>query len=75
MIKEPPTYNNDEYLYDIRDGELMRSHPLRPSASQIILYYDGIDVFQPARVLYASKNKLLDVLLHLRKQIQSLDPD
>ena len=61
MINEPATYNSDGYFYDIRDGELMRSHPLfslRPSALQIILYYDRIDVSNPLGS-YASKNKLL----------------
>lgn len=48
MIDEPQKYRSG-YLYDIIDGELMKSHPLfsaRPSALQIIVYSDDIDIFQ-----------------------------
>ncbi|XP_026121924.1 uncharacterized protein LOC113104807, partial [Carassius auratus] len=49
------------YFYDIIDGELMLSHPLfssRPSALQIILYLDEIEICNPLGS-QASKNKLL----------------
>jgi len=49
------------YFYDIIDAELMLSHPLfssRPSALQIILYSDEIEICNPLGS-HASKNKLL----------------
>ena len=49
MIDQPQKYRN-EYLYDIIDGELMKSHPLfsaRPSALQIIIYSDEIEICNP----------------------------
>lgn len=62
MIDEPQKYNS-AYLYDIRDGELMKSHPLfsvRPSALQLILYSDEIEICNPLGS-HATKNKLLMV--------------
>ena len=59
MIDEPQKYRSG-YLYDITDGEFMKSHPLfsaRPSALQIILYTDDIELCNPLGS-HASKNKL-----------------
>ena len=60
MIDQPQKYRSG-YLYDIIDGELMKSHPLfsaRPSALQIIIYSDEIEICNPLGS-HASKNKLL----------------
>ncbi|XP_054866338.1 uncharacterized protein LOC118469167 [Amphiprion ocellaris] len=60
MIDEPQKYSG-AYLYDISDGDLMKSHSLfsvRPSALQIILYSDEIEICNPLGS-HASKNKLL----------------
>ncbi|KAM3583191.1 uncharacterized protein V6R79_011079 [Siganus canaliculatus] len=60
MIDQPHTYRSG-YLYDIIDGELMKSHPLfsaQPSALQIIIYSDEIEICNPLGS-HASKNKLL----------------
>lgn len=49
MIDQPQKYRSGGYLYDIIDGELMKSHPLfsaRPSALQII-YSDEIEICNP----------------------------
>lgn len=49
------------YLYDIGDGELMKSHPLfstRSHALQIILYCDDIEMCNPLGS-HAGKHKLL----------------
>nr|XP_040046980.1 uncharacterized protein LOC120827889 [Gasterosteus aculeatus aculeatus] len=61
MIDQPQKYRSGGYLYDIIDGELMKSHPLfsaRPSALQIIIYSDEIEICNPLGS-HASKNKLL----------------
>lgn len=60
LIDEQKNYRN-EYLYDIIDGELMKSHRLfsaHPSALQIILYSDEIEICNPLGS-HASKNKLV----------------
>ncbi|XP_023278669.1 uncharacterized protein LOC111667250 [Seriola lalandi dorsalis] len=60
MIDQPQKYRSG-YLYDIVDGELMKSHPLFsawPSALQIIIYSDEIEICNPLGS-HASKNKLL----------------
>lgn len=61
MISDGPQKCNSGYFYDIIDGELMQSHPLfssNPSALQIILYSDEIEICNPLGS-HASKNKLL----------------
>ncbi|XP_029021786.1 uncharacterized protein LOC114864938 [Betta splendens] len=60
MLDQPQKYTVG-YLYDITDGELMKSHPLfsaRPSALQIIVYSDEIEICNPLGS-HASKNKLI----------------
>lgn len=60
MIDEPHKYSG-AYFYDISDGDLMKSHLLfsvRPSALQIILYSDEIEICNPLGS-HASKNKFL----------------
>lgn len=59
MIDEPQRCRSG-YFYDINDGELIKSHPLfsaRPSALQIIIYTDDIDICNPLGS-HASKHKL-----------------
>ncbi len=61
MINGGPQKCSSGYFYDIIDGELMPSHPLfssKPSALQIILYSDDIEICNPLGS-HASKNKLL----------------
>ncbi|XP_051797996.1 uncharacterized protein LOC110970637 [Acanthochromis polyacanthus] len=60
MTKEVRNVRNG-YLCDIMDGELMRTHPLfstRPSALQIIVYSDEIEICNPLGS-HTSKNKLI----------------
>lgn len=63
MIAIGPQKCKDGFLYDIVDGELFKSHPLfsvRPTALQLILYTDEIEICNPLGS-HASKNKLLMV--------------
>lgn len=59
----PPSCNREGFLYDIIDGSLFKSHPLfsdRPSALQLILYSDEIEICNPLGP-HATANKLLMV--------------
>lgn len=61
MIIDGPQKCSSGYFYDIIDGELMQTHPLfssNPSALQIILYSDEIEICNPLKS-HALKNKLL----------------
>lgn len=61
MINDGSQKCCNEYFYDHIDGKLMQSHPLfssRPSALQIILYSDEIEICNPLGS-HTSKNKLL----------------
>ena len=64
MIRTTPqSCHKDGFLYDIVDGSLFKSHPLfsvKPSALQIILYTDEIEICNPLGS-HASVNKLLMV--------------
>lgn len=60
MIDQPQKHRG-VYLCDIIDGELMKSHTLfstQPSALQLIIYCDEIEICNPLGS-HASKNKLL----------------
>ncbi|XP_041868098.1 uncharacterized protein LOC121656927 [Melanotaenia boesemani] len=57
----PQNCQKDGFLYDIVDGSLFKSHPLfsaKPSALQIMLYADEIEICNPLGS-HASVNKLL----------------
>lgn len=59
----PQSCHKDGFLYDIIDGSLFKSHPLfsiQPSAFQVILYTDEIEICNPLGS-HASVNKLLMV--------------
>ncbi|XP_034057976.1 uncharacterized protein LOC117536966 isoform X2 [Gymnodraco acuticeps] len=59
----PQSCNKDGFLYDIVDGSLFKSHPLfsiKPTALQLILYTDEIEICNPLGS-HASVNKLLMV--------------
>lgn len=59
----PQSCNKDGFLYDIIDGSLFKSHPLfstKPSALQVILYTDEIEICNPLGS-HTSVNKLLMV--------------
>lgn len=59
----PQSCHKDDFLYDITDGSLFKSHPLfsvKPSALQLILYTDEIEICNPLGS-HASVNKLLMV--------------
>lgn len=61
MIDKPQKFRSG-YLYDIADGELMKSHPLfsaQPSALQIIIYSDGIELCNLLGSHGTSNNKLV----------------
>lgn len=62
MISTPPqSCHKDGFLNDIIDGSLFKNHPLfsgKPSALQIILYADEIDICNPLGS-HALVNKLL----------------
>lgn len=64
MISTPPqSLNKEDFFYDIADGSLFKSHPLfsvKPSALQLILYTDEIEIRNPLGS-HASVNKLLMV--------------
>ncbi|XP_030579955.1 uncharacterized protein LOC115785156 isoform X1 [Archocentrus centrarchus] len=56
----PQSCHKDGFLYDIIDGSIYKSHPLfskEPSALQIILYADEIEICNPLGS-HASVNKL-----------------
>ena len=62
MASTPPeNCNRDGFLHDIVDGRLFKSHPLfsvKPSALQLILYSDEIELCNPLGA-HTSVNKLL----------------
>ena len=61
MVSTPPEHCKDGFLYDIVDGSLFNTHPLfsmRPSALQLILYSDEIELCNPLGP-HISGNKLL----------------
>lgn len=59
----PQSCHKEGFLYDIIDGSLFKSHPLfsnKPSALQVILYSDEIEICNPLGP-HATANKLLMV--------------
>jgi len=59
----PQSCDKDDFFYDINDGSLFKSHPLfsvKPSALQLILYTDEIEICNPLGS-HASVHKLLMV--------------
>lgn len=63
MINTTPQHCKDGFSYDIIDGSLFKLHPLfsiKPTALQIILYTDEIEICNPLGS-HASVNKLLMV--------------
>ncbi|KAG7456398.1 hypothetical protein JOB18_008800 [Solea senegalensis] len=63
MINTTPQYCKDGFSYDIIDGSLFKLHSLfseKPTALQIILYTDDIEICNPLGS-HASVNKLLMV--------------
>lgn len=61
MVYTPPTCSKNRYLYDIVDGSLFKTHELfsiNPTALQLILYSDEIEICNPLGA-HASVNKLL----------------
>ncbi|XP_023254471.1 uncharacterized protein LOC111648952 [Seriola lalandi dorsalis] len=61
IITTPQRCRKDDFLCDIMDGSLFKSHPLfskKPSALQLILYADEIDISNPVGS-HSTENKLL----------------